>query len=98
MLWNLDGGSLFIAVGMVAMVAFILGMVLDGVMGDDGFGPIGNMIVTCTGFFIAVFTANIYGYNLASPTLAAGAGLSGAFISIFSLALLKAGLGRFMSS
>ena len=33
-------------------------------MRDDGFGPIGNMLLFTVGFFAAVIIANTYGINL----------------------------------
>lgn len=94
MLWNLDVSVLAFAIVTVALFSLALGMMLDGVMGDDGFGPIGNMIVITTGFFLGVFVVNSYGVSLHDLTFATATGLSGAFVSLVSLALLKAALHR----
>lgn len=92
MLWNLDASWLLFAVITVAMVGFMLGMALDGVMGDDGFGATGNMVIITAGFFLAIFAANLHGWRLNDLTTAVGTGLGGAFVTLFAMALLKAGL------
>ena len=94
MLWNLDVSMLAFAIVTVALFSFALGMMLDGVMGEDGFGPVGNMVVITAGFFLGVFAVNSYGLNLRDLTFATATGLGGAFVSLLSLALLKAALRR----
>ncbi len=94
MLWNLDLSWLLMAVAIVAMVSYIFGMALDGVMGSDGFGALGNMVVVTAGFFLGIFVANSYGITLRDLTIAIGAGLGGAFLSLALLAGFKAGLNR----
>jgi hypothetical protein len=98
MLWNLDTNSLLMAVAVVSMLSFIVGLALDGVMGEDGFGAIGNMFIIATGFFLGIFIANTYGVRLSDMTAAMAAGLTGAFASVFALALIKAGLQKFLSN
>ena len=94
MLWNLDTGWLLMAVAAVCVIAFMFGSALHAIMGDDGFGAIGNMTIFASGFFTAIFGLNSYGIPLRDMTLAVSAGLGGAFVSITVLALLKAGLER----
>ena len=98
MLWNLDVSWLFFAIVTVALFGFALGMMLDGVMGEDGFGATGNMVIITTGFFFGVFVVNSYGVSLRDLTLAAATGLSGAFLTLMTLALLKAALNRVVTS
>jgi uncharacterized membrane protein YeaQ/YmgE (transglycosylase-associated protein family) len=95
MIWNLDSGWLAMAVASVAVMAFFFGSALNAIMRDDGFGPTGNMILFTIGFFAAVIVANTYGISLRDLKLAVAWGLSGAFILVSVLALLKAGLERF---
>jgi hypothetical protein len=97
MLSNLDVSWFFFAVVTVAIFAFMLGMALDGVMGDDGFGATGNMVVITAGFFLAIFAANNWGIHFADLKIAIGTGLGGAFIAVFCLALMKAGIERLFS-
>ena len=94
MVWNLDPGWLLLAVAIVGILAFIMAMALHAVMGDDGFGAIGNSLIITSGFFLTVFMANNFGYRLADVTTAVSVGLAGAFGCLAGLALLKAGLAR----
>lgn len=94
MLWNLEPGWLMMAVAMVAVLAFFFGAALDAIMKDDGFGPIGNMLLFTAGFFGAVLIANSYGITLRDLRLAVAWGLGGAFVLISLLALVKASLAR----
>jgi hypothetical protein len=94
MIWNLPFGWLMLTIGCVTILAFILSMGLDAVMGREGFGPVGNAFVLTSGFFLAIFIFNSFGYNLADMKWAAGAGLLGAFASMTLLAIGKGLLNR----
>ena len=54
MIWNLDPAWLMMAVAFVMVLAMFFGAALDVIMGDDGFGPIGNMLLFTVGFFAAI--------------------------------------------
>lgn len=94
MIWNLDSGWLLMAVATVGVLAFFFGSALDAIMRDDGFGSAGNTLLFTVGFFAAIFIANSYGISLRDLKLAVGIGLSGAFVTVSVLALLKAGIHR----
>lgn len=94
MLWNLEPGWLMMAVAFVAVLAFFFGAALDAIMKEDGFGPVGNMVLFTAGFFAAVLVVNSYGIALRDLRLAVAWGLGGAFVLISLLALLKASLAR----
>lgn len=94
MIWNLDTSWLMMAVAIVSMLSFFLGMALDGVMGDDGFGAVGNTVIITTGFFLGIFIANTYGIYLKDLKLAITAGLCGAFLALGTLAISKSILAR----
>lgn len=94
MLWNLDTGWLLMAIAAVCVIGFFVGSALESIMGEDGFGPTGNMVVFVAGFFTAIFALNSYGISLRDVTLATSSGLAGAFVSICTLALLKAAVTR----
>ena len=94
MLLNLDPGWLLLALAVVGIVAFIVSMALNAVMGEDGFGAIGNAVIITTGFFFTVFMANNLGYRISDVTMAVTVGLSGAFGCLAMLALAKAALNR----
>ncbi len=82
------------AIATVSILSFFLGMALDGVMGKDGFGAVGNTVVITTGFFLGIFVANSYGIYLKDLKLAITAGLCGALICLATLAISKSVLAR----
>ena len=94
MLWNLGIDWLAIAVAVVGILAFILAMALNALMGEDGFGATGNAIVITAGFFLSILAANGLGYRMADLTLATVVGLGGAFACFALLVAAKAGLDR----
>lgn len=94
MIWKLDPAWLMMAVASVAVLSFFLGSVMDAIMSDDGFGPFGNMILIAVGFFAAIFVANVHGVAMGNLTFAVTTGLSGAFLTLSVLALIKAALAR----
>lgn len=98
MLSSLDTSSLVFAITIVAIFSLMLGMALDGVMQDDGFGPFGNMIVITVGFFLGIFAANRWGIRFTELEVAVATGLGGAFVALLGLSLAKAGLERALRS
>lgn len=94
MIWNLDWGWLLMTITVVAALSFFFGAALDAIMRDDGFGPTGNTIIFVIGFFGAVYVANLGGINLRDIRMAVACGLGGAFATVATLAILKAGLQR----
>jgi uncharacterized membrane protein YeaQ/YmgE (transglycosylase-associated protein family) len=94
MLWNLEASWLMMAVASVIVMALFFGSALHAIMREDGFGPIGNMVLFTAGFFIAIVAANSWGINLRDLTRAVATGLSGAFVVIAVLAILKGLLAR----
>ncbi|WP_378948308.1 hypothetical protein [Mesorhizobium sp. ANAO-SY3R2] len=94
MLWNLEPGWMMMAVALVTVLSFFFGAALDAIMKEDGFGPIGNMLLFTAGFFAAVLVANSFGIALRDLRLAVAWGLGGAFVLISVLALVKASLAR----
>ena len=82
------------AIVAVSVLGYFFGSALHAIMREDGFGPLGNTILFVSGFFLTIFVANSYGVNLKELTLAVGWGLGGAFGSVCSFALIKAGFSR----
>lgn len=98
MLSSLDTSSLMFAITIVAILSLMLGMALDGVMHDDGFGPFGNMVIITAGFFLGIFAANRWGFRFSELEVAVATGLGGAFVALFTLSLAKAGIERALRS
>lgn len=94
MILNLPTGWLLMALAAIAILAFILGLVVDALMKDDGFGPIGNALVIGAGYFTGVFMANAWDIWLGDMKLMTAAGLTGALIALATLSLVKAALNR----
>ncbi len=94
MVWNLAIEWLILAVATVAIVAFIVGMALNAVVGADAFGPTGNAVVIGGGFFLAIFVANSLGYPMIELTRALWTGFGGALACMVVLASAKALLNR----
>ncbi len=94
MLLHLDSTWLLFAVMAVAVFGFFFGSALDAIMQEDGFGSTGNTLIFTLGFFIAVMVANEHGITFRDIRLAVAWGLSGAFVCISVMALIKAGLAR----
>ncbi len=94
MIWNLEPGWLMMAIAAVVVLALFFGSALDAIMHDDGFGPVGNMVVFTAGFFAAIIVANTYGINLRDLKLAVAYGLGGAFAMVSLLAMIKAGIAK----
>jgi hypothetical protein len=94
MIWNLGFGWLVLMAGCVSILAFMLALGLDALMGREGFGPVGNAFVLTGGFFLSIFVFNSFGYNLADMKWGAAAGIGGAFVCMTTLALTKGLLSR----
>ncbi|UCI08865.1 hypothetical protein [Mesorhizobium sp. B1-1-8] len=94
MLLHLDTSWLLMTVATVAVFGFFFGTALDAIMKEDGFGSTGNTLLFTLGFFVAVMAANEHGITFRDLKLAVAWGLSGAFIFISVMALIKAGLAR----
>ena len=94
MLWNLDASWLMMAIATVAVLSYFFGSALHWLMREDGFGGFGNAIIICVGFFLMILVANQQGYNLRDIHLAVLVGLSGAFLSLFSLTFFKGLIAR----
>ncbi|MDX8513185.1 hypothetical protein [Mesorhizobium captivum] len=94
MLLHLGTTWLLFAVATVAVFGFFFGTALDAIMKEDGFGSTGNTLLFTLGFFVAVMGANEHGITFRDLGLAVAWGLSGAFVLISVMALIKAGLAR----
>ncbi|MEO9613354.1 MAG: hypothetical protein ABJG86_07960 [Nitratireductor sp.] len=94
MIWNLSFGWLLMAVGTVCILSFIFALALNAIIGRDGFGPFGTMVVLTGGFFASIYAVNAYGISLRKVQEAAFAGLGGAFVILVFLLLVKGVIRR----
>lgn len=88
MLWNLDASWLMMAIATVAVLSVFLGSAIHSLT-NEGFGTVGNALIICSGFFLAIFLANQQGYNLRELRMAVPVGLGGAFVCLFVLTFIK---------
>lgn len=94
MLWKLDPAWLMMAIATVSVLSYFFGSALHALRRAEGFGAFGNAIIISLSFFVAILVANEHGYNLRELHLAVVVGLSGAFLVLFSLTLIKELIGR----
>lgn len=89
-----DASTQFYLFFMVAVLAFFLASAMDGVLGGDGFGIIGNQVIIMSGFYLGWFVARLYGFPITSFVNIVIVGLIGAFAALVALSVLKAILAR----
>ena len=94
MLLNLGTGWLVLAATVVAILSFIVATVLDALLGEEGFGAVGNTAALTAGFFGGIHAANMAGYRLADVQTAVATGLGGAFLLLAILVVLRAAMRR----
>ena len=79
----------------ILLCSFFLASAMHGVLGRDGFGVIGNLIVITTGFYLGLWLGRYYGLSVRNFEIGVLAGLAGSFLSLLSLTVMKAFLSRF---
>lgn len=94
MLSNLHGGDLYLAVAVVAMLSFFIGLAVNAIMKEDGFGPVGNAVIVTAGFFLSIHFANEYGIRFRDVQFASVVGIAGSMSILFLLTSIKLYLNR----
>jgi hypothetical protein len=94
MLSHIDTTTLVVALVALMAIALVFGTVLNAILRENGFGPVGNATLFAIGFVGGVYLAGSYGVGMRDFRLAAAWGLGGAFVLFSALALVKAGLAR----
>jgi hypothetical protein len=79
----------------ILLCSFFLASAMHGVLGKDGFGVIGNMLVIATGFYIGLWLGRYYGFSIRNFEIGVLAGLVGSFMSLLTLSVMKALLNKF---
>ena len=75
--------------------AYVVGYAMDGVLGEDGFGILMNTTILIAGGFLGFYLANHLHLPISDTTLNAVMVVSGGFICLALLAILKGLAGRF---
>jgi len=70
------------------MAGFIVGHAMDGVMGDQGFGPFGNTLVLASGFVLGVSGLERWGLSPRIDSLTAYS-IAAAFFLLFLTVVFK---------
>lgn len=94
MIWELDTNWMLFAIAAVAAIAYMLALLLEAVLGGQGYGPFGNAFLITAGFFGAIYLANRQGIDLSEVGKATAFGLVGAFVVLFVMVLLRMLLRR----
>ena len=94
MIWKLDRIWLALSISSIAIISFIVALAMDAVMGDDGFGAIGNAVILTAGFVAGILLAEWWRMNLRELSHVAGFGLSGALACMLVSVGIKAALRR----
>jgi len=98
MLWNLDLVWAVMAFGVVIGVSYMLCLMMESSLGQEGYGPMGNAALITIGFFGTIYVANLQGINLRELDRAIVWGLAGAFGTFLVMVLIKAVLARLFPS
>lgn len=91
MLFGLSASVLVLMVA-VSMCAFFVSMSMDGIIGDRGFGVIGNMVILSVGFYLGHQAATSLGLPHADIILTTLAGMTGSFLALSVLSVVKSRL------
>ncbi|WP_421857188.1 hypothetical protein [Oricola sp.] len=88
--------GLFISVMLFCVAgAYIVGIAMDGLMGDDGFGTSTNTVILMTGGFLGYHLPRYLHFHFINDvTLHAVSIVSGAFVTLAVLAIFKGTLNR----
>ena len=78
----------------IVLGSFFLGNAMDGVLGNDGFGIFGNMVIIVAGFLVGLWFGKYYGYSVTTFRIGVIAGLIGSFTCLLSLCVVKSILNR----
>ncbi|MEO1703157.1 MAG: hypothetical protein AAFR71_14000 [Pseudomonadota bacterium] len=86
-------GWLFIGF-FLAAGGFFIGSAMDGVLGVDGFGPLGNMSLLVAGSLVGGIGIEYTAYKTNDPTVLAVIMVSGAFVLLGLFVITKLGLNK----
>ncbi|MCO6392617.1 hypothetical protein GTW25_16450 [Aliihoeflea aestuarii] len=90
MLMNLSFIWMALALASVVILSFLLGLFLDTILGEDGFGAVGNTFVLAAGFFLTIGIGNHFGYVFRDLRMGIIYGTAGACAAIVALTAIKA--------
>lgn len=86
---NVSTELMLIMMAGAAAAAFFVGNAMDTVLGSQGFGVFGNMVILLSGFAVGMNVAPGLPSHLVAPTMVIPAAIAFGFLSLFMLALIK---------
>ena len=93
-MWLIDTNTGIFLITVIAIGGFFLGHAMHGVLGDEGFGAYGNMMVILAGFVGGIFVMRYFGFSIKDFRIGVTGGLIGAFAVLVTLVLTKNVLHR----
>ena len=94
MIQYLDSDMLLFVLAAICVASYFTAIATDGVLGGDGFGVIGNMLILMTGAIIGLFSLDYVDVPLQGHVAGAVAAISGGFIILTVMSLIKNILSR----
>jgi hypothetical protein len=94
MIAGVDTFMLLIVGLVISAGAYFMASAMDGVMGDDGFGTVPNMIILLSGGVFGFYLIERSHLLVVDTTGQAVAGITGGFAALAFLAMLKAVANR----
>lgn len=95
MFLSLDTSTQLFLFTAIVISSYFIASAMDGVLGPDGFGVLGNQFVIIAGFYLGIWGANYLRLPVRDFTNAVISGLVGAFVALLILTIMKALLNRF---
>ena len=89
MFGHLDTTTLMIMGLAIASGAFFAGVAMDGIMGRDGFGTIGNMAILLSGALVGMYVGDLFQWSIDRAVAQTVAAVGGGFSALALLAILK---------
>ena len=91
---SMDTNTLMVLGLALAACGFFGGLAMNGVLEDDGFGVIGNMVILIAGALIGLHLGGMVHLPLEGMTADAVKAVTGGFVCLTVLALVKNVLSR----
>lgn len=93
-MFEMDTSTLMVFGLVLAACGFFGGLAMNGVLEGDGFGVVGNMVILIAGALIGIYLGSAVRLPLEAMTADAVRAVSGGFVCLTTLALLKNLLSR----
>lgn len=89
MLANLDTTELLVLTGALVLGAFFVSQFVNSILGPQGFGPIGTVVILVAGAFIGLYAAQHYQLPSRDYVIQGVCAIAGGFGTLFAAMILK---------